>query len=1255
MAANNVLDKEVPIYHRFVDNQVLTDDQLNEVLDHLNFQDKLTRTGLVGVGIVCGLKLKATANTINLSKGLAVTTDGDLLKKEATTFRGFKKFKDENVKYGHFLDGDKVIDLYELEEDNAPSDVTPLNKFQSSTGISNDRMVALFYLENFLKEEEDCSPVDCNAQGREVVNNLRVLVTSIDLAKKVAEKDSIFSGLLSSSHNEVLNKINTYLPKRIIINSGTAASISSLRNAYAVEFDGLFNRISQLGEMNIFKTLSNNSGFDLNQPISKLKAQDLNFQYIYDFYKDLATAYNELLTALQHQYTICCPNPSAFPKHIFLGEVHNEPAYLRHAFYPSPIHDNNKSILHLQRLFDRIMQMIKHFLISSKNELRITPSRNNKYALGKRALPYYYDLSKADDPKLMLNSWGVNEESDVLNYYKAAYPSSGFEPLDYCLDEHDFYRIEGHVGRDVTSVVKDLQNIRSQKGLPFDIMPIAVGVAADDVTLDYDKYSMYFEDLQVILQAWNEEQKCMISGSSKFLTRFSAKEKGVHLDYAVIADLAIPATDTSVQPSQPLSGAQPLGLGFAVEHSPLLGITKGATASKKRSSRSKTNTVMTNMDVSSDSLGGIYVKGLEASDGGSDFQVKIDNAVKETIKNWEPEIQIAVAEIPSDLLGKLKVSEDNKLVDIEDFTEENLDKYIKALEEQCKAAVAAKKKLQNQLTKADSALKGANYVENYFFILNRIISSCCLVERVKVLYEKILERKQELLGKMILKEYIKTHPGAEHKAGVERGGTFVVLYYSSLKPKVSNNLRLPLTAERSILSTTGFSRMPLSFESPRPSVPIGLSGGPIIEGIREFPDFGLVNIPEINIPEIFRPGTKLPFNVAHRTVIGDLCLPYICCTDTPATTFVYPDQEVNLFIGKDHVCVPFEGSGDQLLLEVRPVDATVTAHIGENEIAEVIIKKDNGFFFDPNKVSEEDLGKSISFKVNGQNVDEQLKVLRKPDASFTIAEEVQFRNDNTAAVIKINNTSKLIVGQSFKWEFGQGENITQNATEFTHTYKVKPGGTFTFKVVLKAENESCTDSASQIKVFSVPLSGEEPENCLKNTAAKIENGRLAIQVDLEKNPAELKEANIFYKTEFEPLYKLIFSDLEEALKGTQDNKIFNLIQEIQKQITERLTINRSGKEQEFLLRLYYENLLIYFLVQACRDANISSRTSITGEWVSFTKNAADSFKEALLSLLRNYPVHLKIEDIRTQEDGRLSNPLKKILNDVLEILKQFGA
>ena len=79
-------------YRRFTKNQVLTEVNLNEVVDFFDDQDRLTRIYLSGVGIVCGftVSLNNTQKTITVSQGTGITTDGDLFKLYNTDDKGQK-------------------------------------------------------------------------------------------------------------------------------------------------------------------------------------------------------------------------------------------------------------------------------------------------------------------------------------------------------------------------------------------------------------------------------------------------------------------------------------------------------------------------------------------------------------------------------------------------------------------------------------------------------------------------------------------------------------------------------------------------------------------------------------------------------------------------------------------------------------------------------------------------------------------------------------------------------------------------------------------------------------------------------------------------------------------------------------------------------------------------------------------------------------------------------------------------------------
>lgn len=105
-------------YHMFVDNQVLTKDQLNGFIDYFEDQHRLSRVFLHGVGTVCGFKLhhNSPEGTVTLSRGVGVTTDGDLilLRKDIAgsseksidlkeiQFTHFRKFGDNFANYPFF-------------------------------------------------------------------------------------------------------------------------------------------------------------------------------------------------------------------------------------------------------------------------------------------------------------------------------------------------------------------------------------------------------------------------------------------------------------------------------------------------------------------------------------------------------------------------------------------------------------------------------------------------------------------------------------------------------------------------------------------------------------------------------------------------------------------------------------------------------------------------------------------------------------------------------------------------------------------------------------------------------------------------------------------------------------------------------------------------------------------------------------------------------------------------------------------------
>lgn len=1265
MATNNLLNQPTPGYRRFVDNQVLTDNQLNAVLDYLNHQDRLSRLLLHGVGTVCGLNISLNnANKkIRLTKGVAVTTAGDLLKFEGKLFTGFKKFDDANVKYPFFIKNEtESIPLWELAEDTSPSDVQPLSQFKAKTDLRLQDAAAILYLEDYLDEEKDCSAVDCDTQGQPVINRLRVLLVSLENAEQIARKDSVFSGYLQKETRISEQVLPRHYTPRITLTPSNTRSFNEFKSQYHLSFHTLAEKLEALGRIALFEGALSTSNIDPKRELLSLSPETHNFQYLYDFYKDLSTAYNELRNSLQQQIGICCPDPNAFPKHVLLGDFLETGEALRHQFYPSPTHGKpmQEEII---ALYERILSMIKDFSAEMKKEIVITPSRSDHYPLGERAVPHYYDLKKST---ALPAKWSLDRQELIPNYFGVSYPDEAFDPLEVVLDGHVFYRIEGHTGKNVRDAQKKIQAIRDDKALPFDVKMVAVGRYPEETLVDFEKFRIYFEDLQVVLEAWNEEQQCTIRSASAFLSGFSIKEPGTHTAYKPEVKRNEPNGDTGATGGQEFAGTvlqpvyTPVYFSAITTNQPKKQLFGAKKASKNQSIKS--------FSTVNESAGFALSDKIKASDSKNDVTVKFLDLMPAGVINWQTDIREATITIPAQIIGHLKEVEDYKLTDIGEFSDDNLNAFLKALHDLSNRASSAINRLQHMIAKEDSELKGKIWLDDYLHLLNRIASSRCLIEKVKVLYETIIERKAELFSGLTLQHYIDKHPGAEHKAGVERGGTFILLYYSknrgpSNQQQIFQQQLQLLTGsakESELIMHRGLSvadkkELNTVFDRQRFHQP-----GTYIETLP-----GSLNV---NVGERFR--KPLPDEPQHGDVIGDLCLPYICCSDTPSVTFVFPDQLAILRLPVDHICVDENGDTDPIELTIMPTNGTVKAFIGQKELSGVISKKDSGLFFDPDKVPETGFGKTIRFEVNGQSVDSILTISKKPTAVFNVSNNIAFEKNNTVAVLTIQNKSVPFDELRFEWSVNGLPVKNENATEFKHQLQVRPGQNLSVEIELTAFNEYCRDTHKETVQVRVPAAEEpadpnQPEsNCNELTVEALKKSMTAIRSSVEEYQNGLGVELLRIYPRVLELYKMVIENHVPVLAGEWDDNTMGTIQGLQMELLRhpslrsvRMSANIPPVQRVVVIQMFYELMLLYFYIHACRDSKIgihSHVSDVVPSWLKFTKNAIEAFPNELMKVLSLDPVHEKLQDVQKQLNRRFDNRIKKIVTDINKMFKDFS-
>ena len=238
-------------------------------------------------------------------------------------------------------------------------------------------------------------------------------------------------------------------------------------------------------------------------------------QYCYDFLKDLAETYNAFRDALFGDTAVCCPDLESFPKHLVLGAL--DPAQRaaagRTGFYPSPmVSERFERRARARFLVRKLDTLIGTFAIPGPGQIRITPSAFEERCLEDRAIPFYYAVI---DAMPVQRAWSYRLSRRGMDSYNYSYNADRYgaagaaaAPLQWQLGAFDFFRIEGHIGRNLDQVRAELDALIVNGNLPIDVAVLSLAVPG-----------------KTILPWWNQHL--------------------YHLQYMVRSDLAAQLDDTS--------------------------------------------------------------------------------------------------------------------------------------------------------------------------------------------------------------------------------------------------------------------------------------------------------------------------------------------------------------------------------------------------------------------------------------------------------------------------------------------------------------------------------------------------------------------------------------------------------------------------------------------------------------------------------------------------------------------------------------
>lgn len=227
-------------------------------------------------------------------------------------------------------------------------------------------------------------------------------------------------------------------------------------------------------------------GVALNK-FKNLQGKKINGQYIHDYLRIVIRAYNEFVSAPFTKYFAALPPETCFPKHLILGHFFEKRANgtaasiglddktKRTPLYRPPFDDATEpDFAYAKKLYERLISLLKNHKLDTAlaTDLKITPSRRPSHPLSTQAIPFYLDAAE------MRETWRLN------SFYNATIPHYGMPPLSMqpAFDEADFYRIEGHIGLDLTTVdgIDPVKSLRDCQSLSFQIKYLSSGREVND-------------------------------------------------------------------------------------------------------------------------------------------------------------------------------------------------------------------------------------------------------------------------------------------------------------------------------------------------------------------------------------------------------------------------------------------------------------------------------------------------------------------------------------------------------------------------------------------------------------------------------------------------------------------------------------------------------------------------------------------------------------------------------------------------------
>lgn len=964
-------------YPVFEADQVLSNVHLNNLLNYLEQQERLTRIKLLGRGIVCGMEINSSNRGISISKGIALTSQGYLLQICDTQYSHYIPYTSPELPNDlYFLKhcgklGKNDVPYYSKNDvlELVPETDKELENKKSLNTLPLQDYVVVLFLEVEQIDLKNCDTQDCNDKGSRmdfILKTLLVKKVNINTSARIS-----FHSILLKRFNVPVSEMNTTTD---ILKGFLDITDDSTLDNLSKNLSNSWERFAvQLGlpKQNPLK------GLDLISIRKKLDSsptQKIYTQYFYDFVDDLLKAYIEFRSKVREVFGECCPDEMDFPLHINLG-LANQNTLLgrrnafRQYFESSPIlNGQDKKVEEAALLLERLVAMVEGYSIDKLNPqepIVVTPTNLGHEYLSYRAIPYYYNWKRINPFWYFNRSYSGNEAYNLG--YRAAEQTNAPEPVKnpllYDIERFDAFRIEGHIGINYKIALRDLINKKHSFNLPFEVLALN----ALDLTdiLNGRNIKCHVEDLE-------SDYRVMITGIVCQLQQI----------IAYVGDLR--PKKTSPEREKVVEAAKFNDFYISRNLTDMQKIIRNDVSNNKPIS-------ITNAEI----IQNLALKNAEPGDKLADL-VAID--VGNFIINHKVLYEYIIRQ-PDLLLIFLK-----QLAEIVKYL---LAHDLQAFDEEAygKIWTSYSKTVDKLMTEAENSENPE--IRRYFSKSNYELYFKCPNEKLFALKQEYLQRLEQYHAAVNFNEYFKKHPGMEHKAGVPKGGTFILVYHGEIRQSIAQP-NLNLISEVAFNRTAGF----VDVEKNPPKTSFLRSEAKDISKNMMSADLKTARKTEYALASDLIKNLNLgfdiskvlealasrdkevrdqPLRIATGTVIADFYLPYMCCSDCQPIAYVIPEEkepeiipptielETTVFCDNDN--------------KVYPINVTP-----EGGVLKINNTLSNELNLNPSKLGSGNF--TLSYEINDQVAETKITISKSINAQINLS-EVSF-NEKSGWSIGLN-------------------------------------------------------------------------------------------------------------------------------------------------------------------------------------------------------------------------------------------------------------